>query len=144
MREQRQGNAGTGLAHGALSRSRAILLLGALAAVAGCSKTAGSFDTDDSGQTKMNNLWALVQFKPIPTQPQPFAPVKCPEIGVQDGTAEDRIYGPRRRQIERQRALPVLDHQFRPRLPGSRQTISNENRHRRPGSARPVGDARHL
>lgn len=76
------------------SQGRAILLVGALATLVGCSRTAGSFDTDDSGQTKMSNLWALVQFKPIPAQPQPFAPVKCPEIGVQDGTADDRVYGP--------------------------------------------------
>jgi hypothetical protein len=93
MREHGQEKVGIGRTRRAPSRGRTILLLGALA-IAGCSRTAGSFDTDDSSQTKMNNLWALVQFKPIPSQPQPFAPVKCPEISIQDGTAEDRIYGP--------------------------------------------------
>ena len=75
------------------SRACAILLPGVLA-LAGCGRNVGSFDADIGNQQKMSNLWALVQFKPIPSQPQPFAPVKCPEIGVQDGTAEDRVYGP--------------------------------------------------
>jgi hypothetical protein len=83
-----------GKAAGLTGRSGTVFLLGALLALAGCSKTVGSFDADDSNQTKLSNLWALVQFKPIPTQPQPFAPVKCPEIGIQDGTADDRVYGP--------------------------------------------------
>lgn len=58
----------------------------------GCSRNTGSFDVDDSGGTKWDNLVALVQFKPIPKSPQPFAPIKCPEIGIQDGTADDRVY----------------------------------------------------
>ncbi len=93
MQKLAQGNAAVGTArHRALAGSM-VFLGSALLALTGCSKTVGSFDTDDSNQTKMSNLWALVQFKPIPSQPQPFAPIKCPEISVQDGTAEDRIYG---------------------------------------------------
>jgi hypothetical protein len=72
--------------------TRAIWLAAMLLVIAGCSRTTGSFDVDDSGQTKWTNLVALVQFKPIPKSPQPFAPIKCPEIGIQDGTADDRVY----------------------------------------------------
>src|SRR5579863_5683577 len=78
---------------GVVSFARALLLTGGVVALAACGRTAGSFDVDDSSQTKWSNLMALVQFKPIPKSPQPFAPIKCPEIGIQDGTADDRVYG---------------------------------------------------
>jgi hypothetical protein len=94
MQEHAQGNAAFGAARHRALAGGMVFLAGVLLALTGCSKTVGSFDTDDSNQTKMSNLWALVQFKPIPAQPQPFSPIKCPEISVQDGTAEDRIYGP--------------------------------------------------
>jgi hypothetical protein len=71
----------------------AVLCVGA-AALGGCGRTPGSFDVDDNSDTKFKNLWSLVQFKPLPQQPEPFAPIKCPEIGIQDGTADDRVYGP--------------------------------------------------
>jgi hypothetical protein len=71
---------------------RTVSLAAMLLVIAGCSRNTGSFDVDDSGQTKLSNLMALVQFKPIPKSPQPFAPIKCPEISIQDGTADDRVY----------------------------------------------------
>lgn len=77
-----------------ISSAMAVVFAGALAALGGCSRSPGSFDVGDSGDTKLSNLWSLVQFKPLPQQPEPFAPIKCPEIGIQDGTADDRVYGP--------------------------------------------------
>ena len=76
-----------------ISSAMAVLFAGA-AALGGCGRTPGSFDVDDNGNTKFSNLWSMVQFKPLPQQPEPFAPIKCPEIGIQDGTADDRVYGP--------------------------------------------------
>ncbi len=91
MQEHAQGNAAVGAArHRALAGGK-VFLAGVLLALTGCSKTVGSFDTDDSNQTKMSNLWALVQFKPIPSQPQPFSPIKCPEISVQGRHRGPRI-----------------------------------------------------
>lgn len=79
--------------HVQIGSALAVLFVGA-AALGGCGRNPGSFDVDDSGQTRWGNLWSLVRFKPLPSQPEPFAPIKCPEIGIQDGTADDRVYGP--------------------------------------------------
>jgi len=67
-------------------------LLLALPALSGCGGHAGSFDVEDPNSTKMNNLVALVQFKPLPRQPRPTDDLKCPEILVLDGGAADRVY----------------------------------------------------
>jgi hypothetical protein len=64
----------------------------ALPALAGCGAHSGSFDVEDPGSTKMDNLVALVQFKPLPRQPRPTDNIKCPEILVLDGGAADRVY----------------------------------------------------
>jgi hypothetical protein len=61
---------------------------------AGCSSSGGSFDVDEPAQAKWNNLMALVEFKPLPTQPQPTDPIVCPEIQILDGTSADRVYAP--------------------------------------------------
>ncbi|MGH6818964.1 MAG: hypothetical protein ACREC1_09360 [Methylovirgula sp.] len=61
---------------------------------AGCSRNTGSFDVDEPAQAKWNNLMALVEFKPLPRQPEPTDPILCPEIHILDGTSDDRIYAP--------------------------------------------------
>lgn len=58
-----------------------------------CGTPPGSFDVQDSSQTKWANLQAMVQFKAPPRQPTPVDHVKCPDIAILDGTAEDRVYG---------------------------------------------------
>lgn len=68
----------------------AILAIG----MAGCSRNTGSFDVDEPAQAKWNNLMALVEFKPLPRQPEPTDPLLCPEIHILDGTSADRIYAP--------------------------------------------------
>lgn len=70
------------------------LVAGAVFVLAGCSKNTGSFDVDESGQTKWDNLMALVQFKPLPNQPKPTDLIICPEIEILDGTASQRFYAP--------------------------------------------------
>jgi hypothetical protein len=78
--------------HRALKSAGGAFFATAVLSLAACGHSPGSFDVDDSNQTKWNNLMDMVQFKPIPKSPEPFAPVKCPEIGIQDGTADDRVY----------------------------------------------------
>jgi hypothetical protein len=68
--------------------------IGAIFALAGCSRNTGSFDVDDPTQVKFSNLMALVEFKPIPKQPKPTDAILCPEIQILDGTSADRIYAP--------------------------------------------------
>jgi len=70
------------------------LIGAAVFAVAGCGGSSGSFDVDDSPQTKWSNLMALVQFKPLPNQPKPYDTIACPEIAILDGTSDDRVYAP--------------------------------------------------
>jgi hypothetical protein len=70
------------------------LAIAALFGLAGCSRNTGSFDVDDPAQSKWQNLMALVEFKPMPTQPKPTDPILCPEIQILDGTSADRIYAP--------------------------------------------------
>lgn len=60
--------------------------------LAGCGTPPGSFDVEDSTQTKLANLEALVQFKKAPRQPEPTDGVVCPDILILDGTADDRVY----------------------------------------------------
>ncbi len=62
--------------------------------LAACSHNTGSFDADDPTQSKLANLMALVEFKPLPKQPTPTDPILCPEIQILDGTSADRIYAP--------------------------------------------------
>jgi hypothetical protein len=71
-----------------------IALLLAAAATAGCGTHAGSFDVDDSPNTKWNNLVALVTFKDRPAQPRPMDPIQCPEIFVLNGSSSDRVFNP--------------------------------------------------
>jgi hypothetical protein len=66
----------------------------AIVGIAGCSPNAGAFDVANGTQSKLNNLMALVEFKPLPAQPKPTDPLVCPEIEILDGTAADRIYAP--------------------------------------------------
>jgi hypothetical protein len=61
---------------------------------AGCSRNTGSFDVDEPAQAKWDNLMALVEFKPLPRQPEPTDPLLCPEIHILDGTSADRVYAP--------------------------------------------------
>jgi hypothetical protein len=78
-------------------RLRAVLhvaLATAAIGFAGCSTNTGSFDEDEPAQAKWNNLMALVEFKPLPKQPQPTDALVCPEIHILDGTSDDRIYAP--------------------------------------------------
>ncbi len=75
---------------GALRVGLAVLAIG----MVGCSRNTGSFDVDEPMQAKLNNLMALVEFKPLPRQPQPTDPILCPEIHVLDGTSSDRVYAP--------------------------------------------------
>lgn len=87
---QRQGHSNRTATRGRVQRAFSIAAT-ALALTA-CGRAPGSFDVDENNQTKLSNLMALVQFKPLPKSPQPFAPIKCPEISIQDGTADDRVY----------------------------------------------------
>jgi hypothetical protein len=60
----------------------------------GCSSVQpGSFDVQESGQSKWNDLVNLVQLKKARPPLDPSNPVKCPDIVIQDGTADDRVYG---------------------------------------------------
>jgi hypothetical protein len=70
------------------------LAITAVFGLAGCSRNTGSFDVDDPTQTKLDNLMALVEFKPLPKQPTPTDPIVCPEIQILDGTSADRLYAP--------------------------------------------------
>jgi hypothetical protein len=83
-----------GLKRASRGAARLALVAGAVLVLVGCSKNAGSFDVDDSPQTKWNNLVALVQFKKLPNQPKPTDPIQCPEIQVLNGNADDRVYAP--------------------------------------------------
>lgn len=67
--------------------------IGAVLSLAGCGRSPGSFDVDQTPQTKLSNLMALVQFKKLPKQPEPTDHVICPDIIILDGTADDRAYG---------------------------------------------------
>lgn len=69
-------------------------VFGAALGLAACGTPPGSFDVQDSNQTKMSNLVAMVQFKKVGAQPGPADPVVCPDIVILDGTAEYRVYGP--------------------------------------------------
>lgn len=69
------------------------IMICAVLSLVGCGKTPGSFDVEDSTQTKLANLAALVQFKKPPMQPEPTDHVVCPDIAILDGTADDRVYG---------------------------------------------------
>lgn len=74
--------------------SHLALAITTVLALAACSHNTGSFDVDDPTQTKLDNLMALVEFKPLPKQPKPTDPIVCPEIQILDGTSADRIYAP--------------------------------------------------
>jgi hypothetical protein len=67
-------------------------LFGAALSLSACSTPPGSFDVEDTNQTKWTNLMSMVQFKSAPRQPEPMDPVTCPDIVILDGTAEDRVY----------------------------------------------------
>lgn len=69
-----------------------LALFGALG-LAACGPQPGAFDVEDTTQSKLANLEALVQFKKPPTQAEPTEHVLCPDISILDGTAEDRVYG---------------------------------------------------
>ena len=69
------------------------IMVGAVLGLAGCSSAPGSFDVQQSTQTKLTDLMALVQFKKLPKQPEPTDHVACPDITILDGTADDRVYG---------------------------------------------------
>ncbi len=69
------------------------IVIGAVLSLAGCGRTPGSFDVEQSTQTKFSDLMALVQFKKPPKHPEPTAHVECPDIAILDGTADDRVYG---------------------------------------------------
>lgn len=69
-------------------------VLFAALSLAGCGGShPGSFDVEESGQTKLNDLMDMVQFKKAKPQLDPADPVKCPDVVIQDGTADDRVYG---------------------------------------------------
>ena len=68
-------------------------ILAAALSLAACGTPPGSFDVEDSTQTKLANLEALVEFKKMPRQPEPTDHVICPDIIILDGTADDRVYG---------------------------------------------------
>lgn len=59
----------------------------------GCGRPLGSFDAAPSTKTKLDSLVALVQFKKPPKQEQPSDLLRCPNITVLDGTADDRVFG---------------------------------------------------
>jgi hypothetical protein len=71
-----------------------VLAITVVLGLAGCSRNSGSFDVDDPTQVKLDNLMALVEFKPLPKQPKPTDPIVCPEIQILDGTSADRVYAP--------------------------------------------------
>ena len=75
------------------SRPVALMMVGTVLSLAGCSSAPGSFDVQQSTQTKLTDLMALVQFKKLPKQPEPTDHVACPDITILDGTADDRVYG---------------------------------------------------
>lgn len=68
-------------------------VLFATLSLAGCGgKQPGSFDVEESGQSKWTDLVDMVQFKKIKPAMDPSNPVKCPDIVILDGTADDRVY----------------------------------------------------
>lgn len=72
--------------------SLATLTLATLS-LAGCGGSQpGSFDVEESGQSKLNDLVNMVQFKKMKPALDPSNPVKCPDIVIMDGTADDRVY----------------------------------------------------
>jgi hypothetical protein len=87
--------AATGMDHSRRShRITGAALFGAAAlSLSACGTPPGSFDVEDSGQTKLSNLQAMVQFKKPGRQPTPIDHVLCPDIVILDGTADDRVYG---------------------------------------------------
>ncbi len=76
-----------------LRRAHWPAIFGAILGLAACSSPPGSFDVEDSTQTKLTTLMAMVQFKKPPQQPEPTDHVICPDIVILDGTADDRVYG---------------------------------------------------
>lgn len=76
-----------------LRRVHWLAVLGASFGLAACSTPPGSFDVEDSTQTKLTTLMALVEFKKPPRSPEPTDHVICPNIVILDGTADDRVYG---------------------------------------------------
>lgn len=67
-------------------------VLGAALSLAGCGSSPGSFDVEQSNQSKWDNLMAMVEFKKPPAPTDPADPIKCPDIVILDGTADDRVF----------------------------------------------------
>ena len=131
MQGHARANAGCAPAIASQRVSRFALALVAVCGLAGCSTNTGSFDVDESPQAKWNNLMALVEFKPLPKQPKPTDPIVCPEIADPRRHFRRSHLCARRRAIERDRTLSILDRRRSPRLPRHRRTSRLEGRRRR-------------